>query len=113
MQVPAALAKVAARLCSSLQTTKRIEGTLSRAQTLNENVSRLSWTQTLRKDTPTCWYLLEVLLVQAPSEPLPEPQLHFIQTQLQEVVDQGDLEPAGHRGDTRSSSPSSSHICCQ
>lgn len=40
------------------------------------------------------WYLLEVLVVQALGEPLTEPQLDLIQTQLQEIVDQGDLESA-------------------
>lgn len=45
---------------------------------------------------PRC-YLLEVLVIQAPREPLTEPQLHFVQTQLQEVVDQGDLEAARHK----------------
>lgn len=67
----------------------------------------------LECEGPTLWYLLEVLVIQAFSEPLTEPQLHFIQTQLQEVVDQGDLEAVSHKRDTRLSSPSTSHIFFQ
>lgn len=51
----------------------------------------------LRKPDKLLWYLLEVLVIQAFCQPLTESQLHFVQTQLEEIVDQGNLESARHK----------------